>query len=90
MTFSEIPYHRVEYEKIEKRYLELIEECRKALSAEEIMNVLQKRYKLDDEMMDISLWYVRHEIRIFVGQRNSLAPKVLSATLIGLFCCSIA
>lgn len=64
MKFSEMPYQRVEYEKLEKQYQELTDECRKAADAKSMMEVLQKKHALDDEMTDMSLCYVRHDMDV--------------------------
>lgn len=64
MTFGEMPYRRVEYDKLEKQYLELIEECRRASDADAIKKVLHKKNALSDEMTDMSLCYVRHDMDV--------------------------
>ena len=64
MKFSEMPYQRVVYEAIEKRYFELIEECRRAKDKKELKIVFQKKHELDDDLTDMSLCYVRHDMDV--------------------------
>ena len=64
MTFKDMPYQRMTYEELEGRYLELIEECKKASSEEELRQVLQKKHRLDDDMTPMSLCYVRHDMDV--------------------------
>ena len=64
MTFGEMPYQRADYEKLKQNYLEMIEERKRASDTDAIKSVLQKKNALDDEMTDISLCYVRHDMDV--------------------------
>ncbi len=62
--FTEMPYERVTYEEIEVRYLELMEEFRKATDAESCLAVMRKRYQLTADMTAMDLCYVRHDMNV--------------------------
>ncbi|MGN0426851.1 MAG: M3 family oligoendopeptidase [Agathobacter sp.] len=64
MKFSEMPYQRVTYETLKKQYLELVEECQNKTDVAGIKSVLQKKYALQEQMTDMELCYVRHDMDV--------------------------
>lgn len=62
--FTEMPYERVTYEELERRYRQLTEELRKASDEEECRAVLRKRYELTADMTAMELCYVRHDMNV--------------------------
>lgn len=59
-----MPYERVEYEAVEKRYLQLIRELNEAQSPKECMEVIQKRQELLEDMTPMELCCVRHDMDV--------------------------
>ncbi|MGN0424846.1 MAG: M3 family oligoendopeptidase [Acetatifactor sp.] len=62
MKFSEMPYGRISYEKLEQQYQELIEECREVSDTTGIRRIIQKKNALDTT--DMNLCYVRHDMDV--------------------------
>lgn len=62
MHFNDMPYRRIMYEEVEKRYQALLQELRTAASKEDCLTVLKKRYQLLEDMTPIELCYVRHDM----------------------------
>ena len=64
MKFGDMPYSRIAYEEIEKRFLELTERLREAKNAEESMNAVRGVYALEADMTLIELCSIRHDMNI--------------------------
>ncbi len=64
MHFSNIPYQRVYYEDIEKRYQELQESFEKASDDAARMTVLREHNQLLADMTPVELCYVRHDMNV--------------------------
>lgn len=64
MHFRDMPYVRIEYEDLEKRYRQLIDEIKKASDGPSAMAVVRKKYELWDYMTPMELCYVRHDINV--------------------------
>lgn len=64
MNFKDMPYSRIEYEELEKRYKELIEELENASDASAAMEVIKKKYALWEDMTPMELSYVRHDMDV--------------------------
>ncbi len=63
MKFSEMPYTRVDMEKVESFYKDLIERAKQAESGEALFALHQERYKfIGDVSTNITLAQVRHDI----------------------------
>ena len=64
MKFSDMPYERVSYEELERRYRELEEQVRQAESGEACMEAVRQRYRLNEDMTPMELCYVRHDMDV--------------------------
>ena len=64
MNFKDIPYERVQYENVEKRYLELIEEFKAAADGPACMEVIRKRNRLTADMTPMDICYLRHDMDV--------------------------
>lgn len=64
MKFSDMPYERVTYEELERRYQELEEQVKQAESGEACMEAVRKRYRLNEDMTPMELCYVRHDMDV--------------------------
>lgn len=64
MKFSDMPYERVTYEEIKKRYEALSHDLAHADSADACMEVLRRRYQLNADMTPMELCYVRHDMDV--------------------------
>ncbi len=62
MRFKDMPYRRITYEEIEKRYQELLAQLQEVSNEEECLTVMKKRYILEDDMTAMELCYVRHDM----------------------------
>lgn len=63
MKFSEMPYTRVDLEKVEEKYKELIARAKAAKSGEELFEIHQERYKfMGDVATNLTLAHIRHDI----------------------------
>lgn len=64
MNFSDMPYERVTYEELERRYRELEEQVKQAESGEACMEAVRQRYRLMEDMTPMELCYVRHDMNV--------------------------
>lgn len=63
MKFSEMPYTRVDMNKVEETYKDLIERAKNAKSGEELFAVHQERYQfMGDVATNMTLAHIRHDI----------------------------
>ena len=63
MKFSEMPYTRVDMNKVEETYKNLIERAKNAKSGEELFAVHQERYQfMGDVATNMTLAHIRHDI----------------------------
>ena len=63
MKFSEMPYTRVDMNKVEEAYKDLIERARNAKSGEELFAIHQERYQfMGDVATNMTLAHIRHDI----------------------------
>lgn len=62
MKFKDMPYERVSYEEIEKRYNEITELIRNASSGEDMEKALLLRRRLNEDLTAMELCYVRHDM----------------------------
>lgn len=63
MKFSEMPYTRVDMNKVEETYKDLIERAKNARSGEELFAVHQERYQfMGDVATNMTLAHIRHDI----------------------------
>lgn len=63
MKFSEMPYSRVDMNKVEEGYQDLIKRAKNAKSGEELFAVHQERYKfVGDIRTNMTLANIRHDI----------------------------
>ena len=63
MKFSEMPYTRVDMNKVEETYKDLIERAKNAQSGEELFAVHQERYQfMGDVATNMTLAHIRHDI----------------------------
>ena len=80
MKFSEMPYTRVDMEKVESFFQDLIERAKNAKSGEELFAIHQERYKfVGDVQTNITLAQVRHDIDTtdeFYTQENDYYDEV--------------
>ena len=80
MKFSEMPYTRVDMEKVESFFQDLIERAKNAKSGEELFAIHQERYKfVGDVQTNITLAQVRHDIDTtdeFYTQENGYYDEV--------------
>lgn len=90
MKFKDIPYERVQYENVEKRYLELIEEFKAATDGPACMEVIRKRNRLTADMTPMDICYLRHDMdvndKFFAAEQayyDEIGPKL--ADLSGQF-----
>lgn len=59
-----MPYRRITFEEIERRYRELIQDFRAATDAAACMDVLRRRDALHADMTPMELCYVRHDMDV--------------------------
>lgn len=64
MKFQDMPYERVSYEDIEKRYKEIMDIIRNAADEEDMEKALLLRRGLNEDMTAIDLCYVRHDMNL--------------------------
>lgn len=64
MNFNDMPYERVSYEDIERRYRQLMEELRSAKKPEACEEILNRRQQLNDDLTPMELCYVRHDMDV--------------------------
>ena len=64
IRFQEMPYRRISFEEIERRYRELIQDFRAATDAAACMDVLLRRDALHADMTPMELCYVRHDMDV--------------------------
>lgn len=64
MKFRDMPYRRVIYEEIQRRYLELQKDLQNASDSEACLKVIRQRYELTDDMTPMELCYVRHDMDV--------------------------
>lgn len=64
MHFKDMPYERVDYETVEKRYQQLTKEMEEARSGGECLEALRKRQELVADMTPMELCYVRHDMDV--------------------------
>ena len=63
MKFSEMPYTRVDMNKVEETYKDLIERAKNAKSGEELFAIHQERYQfMGDVATNMTLAHIRHDI----------------------------
>lgn len=81
MKFSEMPYQRVELEKVEKEYKAIIAKAKEAKSGEELFAVHQERYQfMDDVSSNMTLAHIRHDIDTtdeFYTQENDYYDEII-------------
>lgn len=59
-----MPYERVDYETVEKRYLQLIQELKEAEDGAACMEIVRKQQELVADMTPMELCYVRHDMDV--------------------------
>ena len=64
MKFKDIPYERVTYEDVEKRYQKLIQEFTEASDGPACMEVVKKRNELTADMTPMDLCYLHHDMDV--------------------------
>ena len=64
IRFQEMPYRRITFEEIERRYRELIRDFQAATDAAACMDVLRRRDALHADMTPMELCYVRHDMDV--------------------------
>lgn len=64
MKFNDMPYERVSYEEVERRYQKLMEDFRNASDNEACLEILKQRYQLTDDLTPMELCYVRHDMDV--------------------------
>lgn len=64
MNFNDMPYERVIYEDVERRYQKLQEDLQNAGDEEALLAVLKQRYQLTEDMTSMELCYVRHDMNV--------------------------
>lgn len=64
MKFKDIPYERVTYEDIEKKYRQLIQEFKEAEDGAACMEVVKKRYEIYADMTSMDICYLRHDMDV--------------------------
>lgn len=64
MKFKDIPYERVKYEDIEKKYQQLIQELEEAADGAACMEVVKKRNELHADMTAMDICYLRHDMDV--------------------------
>lgn len=80
MKFSEMPYTRVDMEKVEAFYEDIIERAKNAKSGEELFSIHQERYRFTaDVITNMTLANIRHDIDTtdeFYTQENDYYDEV--------------
>ena len=80
MKFSEMPYTRVDMEKVEAFYKDIIERAKNAKSGEELFSIHQERYQFTaDVITNMTLANIRHDIDTtdeFYTQENDYYDEV--------------
>ncbi|MGN0378373.1 MAG: M3 family oligoendopeptidase [Butyrivibrio sp.] len=64
MKFQDMPYERVKYEDVEKRYQQLMHEFTEAPDGKACMEVVKKRYELNADMTSMDLCYIHHDMDV--------------------------
>lgn len=65
MKFTEMPYERLDFEAVQKEYLELMEDFKAAKSGEEQFHVHERYYELSDRVItNIRIAHIRHDIDV--------------------------
>ena len=63
MKFSEMPYKRVDMDKVERKYKDIIERTKNAKSGEEQFEIHKEYYKFSGDLeTNMTLAYIRHDI----------------------------
>lgn len=83
MHFRDMPYTRVIYEEVEKRYQELFARVKDASCEEDCRAVLEEHSRLQDDMTSISLCAVHHDMDMndafYAAEQNyydEIGPKI--------------
>ncbi|MGN0742392.1 MAG: M3 family oligoendopeptidase, partial [Candidatus Fimadaptatus sp.] len=78
-----MPYSRITFDEIERRYLELMRDFQAAPDAAACMDVLRRRYQLNADMTPMELCYVRHDMNVndpfYAAEQdyyNDIGPRV--------------
>jgi M3 family oligoendopeptidase len=64
MNFNEIPYKRITIEEITDVYQALILDLEKATNADECLEVIKRRYNLNEMMTPMDISYLRHDMNL--------------------------
>ena len=64
MHFQDMPYRRITFEEMERRYRELIQDFQAATDAAACMDVLRRRDQLNADSTPMELCYVRHDMDV--------------------------
>lgn len=64
MKFNDMPYKRITYEEAEQRYQKLMEDLRNAKEPVEVLDILKRRRRLNDDLTPMELCYVRHDMDV--------------------------
>ncbi len=63
MKFKDMPYERVNYDKVETEFLALTERVKNAKSGEELWEIHQDYYKVSNDTMDmLTIAHIRHDV----------------------------
>lgn len=64
IRFQDMPYHRVTYEELKRRYQELTRDVQAAADGAACFDVLRRRGRLSDDMTPMELCCVRHDMDV--------------------------
>lgn len=64
MDFHDMPYERITYEEIAKRYERLMDKLRTLSKKEDVLEVLKEHQLLGEDMTPMELCYVRHDMDV--------------------------
>ena len=83
IRFQDMPYQRVTYEEVERRYCELIRAVQTAADGAACIDALHRRGRLLEDMTSMELCYVRHDMDVndsfYTGEQDyydEIGPKL--------------